>query len=376
MKPLRVLIDGMNATHRFRHAYAERTITRKDGEHSVGALHGMLDLLTQLQSNFPTADEIIVAWEGPNSEHVRRAIFSRYKQTRRKRRVESLEEQRAFLLFLREQVPAIQAMLRALRIPQLKVTGCEADDVIAALAQTGRGSAESLIVSTDHDLLQLVERGNCRVYNPQTKRLYYETRAGTLEDGSAEVVAPSPLIYLWRRLVVGDSSDTISGVPGVGEKTAALLFNEREQPRETLWDYMRRKRWFADNARWAKVTRTNIDSILARNLNLMSLRAPDWIAPGDLPDILRAQHAAVYARTIKSFSPDDFLSWPSVADPSPWMRFLQRNGIAAADDPLRARQVLDEFKTLHARARAIFGTEERILDAATNARRADEEEEL
>lgn len=115
------------------------------------------------------------------------------------------------------QIPAICAFLDACGIPRVFARGCEADDLIASYALNAGEDTAVTILSTDRDYWQLVgarisaaiyQRGECELVDPLT----VQRKTGVLPEQMAD----------WKCLV-GDSSDNIAGVPGVGPKTAADL---------------------------------------------------------------------------------------------------------------------------------------------------------
>lgn len=117
------------------------------------------------------------------------------------------------------QIPVLKRILKAMNIPLREFEDYEADDVLASLARKAeRRHVPSVIVSTDKDLLQLVD-DQITVYNP-AKETY-------LDEAKVEEVfgvAPSQVVdvlSLW-----GDPSDNVPGVPGVGEKTAKRLISQ------------------------------------------------------------------------------------------------------------------------------------------------------
>lgn len=115
------------------------------------------------------------------------------------------------------QIPAICALLDACGIPHAEARGCEADDLIASYALAARGGCHVTILSTDRDYWQLIgERVSVAVY----------------QHGVTSVVNPTavkakfgvtPEQFTDWKCLVGDASDNIAGVPGVGPKTAAEL---------------------------------------------------------------------------------------------------------------------------------------------------------
>ncbi len=124
-----------------------------------------------------------------------------------------------------QQMGLVRQMLDRLGISSMDVVGFEADDVIATLATEGRDRGDDVIVVTgDRDSYQLVEDPHVRVlYNKRGVSDYalYD------EDGIKERTGVVPSEYVQYAAMRGDPSDNLPGVPGVGEKTAAKLINER-----------------------------------------------------------------------------------------------------------------------------------------------------
>ena len=115
------------------------------------------------------------------------------------------------------QLPAIYALLEEMTIPYVRVRGCEADDCIAAYALSPDPNEEVLILSTDRDYWQLV--------SPRVSAVVYQGGGCTLVDEAAVLskLGVTPRQVADFKCLVGDASDNIAGVPGVGPKTAARL---------------------------------------------------------------------------------------------------------------------------------------------------------
>jgi len=119
---------------------------------------------------------------------------------------------------LSAQFPVARELVEAHRIPVLEVAGFEADDVIATLVRNTPSDAEVVVVSTDKDLMQLVDE---RVSLLDTMK---GTRIGPAEVEARFGVPPEQLLD--ARALAGDASDNIPGVRGIGEKGAARLISE------------------------------------------------------------------------------------------------------------------------------------------------------
>jgi DNA polymerase I len=117
---------------------------------------------------------------------------------------------------LREQIPYIRRTLEAMRIPILQYEGFEADDVIGALATRAADVADVVIVSSDKDMLQLVN-DRVHMYNPVKEDVWYDPAAAEAFMG----VKPTQVPDLFA--LMGDSIDNIPGAPGIGDKGARDL---------------------------------------------------------------------------------------------------------------------------------------------------------
>ena len=117
---------------------------------------------------------------------------------------------------LAEQIPYIRRLLEAMRIPILKYEGFEADDVIGAIAARASSTNEVVIVSSDKDMLQLVNE-RVHMYNPVKEDIWYDPATAEQYMG----VKPAQVADLLA--LMGDSVDNIPGAPGIGDKGARDL---------------------------------------------------------------------------------------------------------------------------------------------------------
>ena len=191
-KPL-ILIDGSSWLHRAFNALP--ALSTRAGE-PTGALYGVLNMLRRLLADY-RPDYLAVVFDAPGPTF-RHEWFADYKAHR-----PPLDPQ------LVQQIEPLHTCIRAMGLPLLQVAGVEADDVIGTL--TGQATAKDLpvlIVSSDKDLAQLV--------NEQVRML--DTMKNVVSDVAGveqKFGVPPALIVDWLALV-GDSSDKIPGVPGVG----------------------------------------------------------------------------------------------------------------------------------------------------------------
>ena len=195
-KPL-LLIDG--SSYLFRAYHALPPLTNSDGE-PTGALYGVLNMLRKLLADFQP-EHIAVVFDAPGKTF-RSALFEQYKAHR-----PPMPDDLAV------QIKPLHAIVEALGLPLLCIQGVEADDVIGTLAQRAASAGTPvLIVTGDKDMAQLV---NDHIQLLDTmKDLRLDATGVEHKFG----VPPERIIDLLA--LMGDSSDNIPGVPGVGPKTA------------------------------------------------------------------------------------------------------------------------------------------------------------
>ena len=247
-----MLVDGYAQVYRA--FYAIPGLTAPDGR-PTNALYGVIRLLLKLDQELPGGRGVVIFDCG-----------------RPQRRMDLLPDYKAnrppMPDALRAQLPELDQWLEALGWPVLRQEGREADDVIAAVAMAREG-AETAIVTHDKDLMQLVVERD--VYLVQTGAKGALDRIGPAEVEAKFGVAPGQIRdYL---ALLGDSSDNIPGVPGVGAKTAAALLKQFGSAEALL-------------ARIAEVAKPGIRksleenrNLLLRNLDLVRLDLdlpPDW----------------------------------------------------------------------------------------------------
>lgn len=203
--PAILLLDGFNLV--FRSFYGIRELSRSDG-FPTNAIHGFIKTVWKLEDLYPEALPVICFDKGGDQE--REALLPSYKQNR----AEMPED-------LGRQLPLIERLIRLLGIPLYELEGVEADDLIATLARRYReAGAEVLIVSADKDLAQCVGPGVSQLLPPPTANPKLGWR--TLDrDGVQDKFGVPPELVAEYLALIGDTSDNIPGLAGVGPKTAA-----------------------------------------------------------------------------------------------------------------------------------------------------------
>ena len=194
----------------FRAFHALPPLTRPSDGLPVGAVHGFCGMLWKLLRETGELDPPThLAAIFDLSEHTfRNDLFSDYKANRS----EPPDD-------LRPQFPLIRDAVHAFNVACIEKRGYEADDLIATYAlQALKAGAEVTIVSSDKDLMQLVRPG-IRMYDTMKNKVISE--AEVIERFG---VPPKKVVEV--QALIGDSTDNVPGVPGIGVKTAALLINE------------------------------------------------------------------------------------------------------------------------------------------------------
>lgn len=215
-----VLIDGHSILNRAFYGLPDMTTSK--GEHTNAVL-GFINIL------FKIIDEekpgyLVVAFD-THHPTFRHEMFTEYKGTRK-----GMPDE------LREQVPLMKDVLKAMNIAVIEKPGFEADDVLGTLATRGEKEGYKVsVVSGDRDLLQLASE-KIMIRIPKTKRTGTE-----IEDYMAADVLEkynvTPKQFIDLKGLMGDSSDNIPGVPGVGEKTAGKLIDQYKSI-ENLYEHI------------------------------------------------------------------------------------------------------------------------------------------
>jgi DNA polymerase-1 len=209
-----VLVDGSSYLYRAFHVPNLQRLTSSKGV-PTGAIHGILNMVNRLLTDF--APELIaVVFDAPGKTF-RDDIYADYKANR-----PPMPDD------LYAQIEPAIAAIEALGIRVLRIAGVEADDVIGTLATLAtRDGMRTVISTTDKDMTQLV--------NPSVELLNTMDDRRLDERGVRERYGVAPRQMIDYLALVGDSSDNIPGVAGVGAKTAAKWLNDYE----TLDDIVR-----------------------------------------------------------------------------------------------------------------------------------------
>ncbi|MSR94899.1 DNA polymerase I [Clostridiaceae bacterium 68-1-5] len=219
MKEKILLIDGHSILNRA--FFGIPDLTNSEGLHTNGIYGFLMILFKILEEENPTHLTVAFDVHAPTFRH---KMYEAYKGTRKPMAEE-----------LRQQVPVMKQVLQAMGIHIVEKEGLEADDVIGTLSRTceDRG-LEVTVLSGDRDLLQLATE-SIKIRIPKTKGGKTEVEDYYAKDVQ-ERYQVTPEEFVDMKALMGDTSDNIPGVPGIGEKTAAKLIGKYHNI-ETAWEH-------------------------------------------------------------------------------------------------------------------------------------------
>ncbi len=261
-----LLIDGHSIINRA--FYGVPMLTNSEGLHTNG-IYGFLNMMFKAIDD-EKADALIVAFDlkAPTFRH---KMFDGYKGTRKPMPQE-----------LREQVPVLKELLKAMHISIVTCEGYEADDILGTLSVMGeKAGYEVTILSGDRDLLQLATE-HVKISIPKTKA------TGTIIENYypeqvKELYQVSPTAFIDVKALMGDASDNIPGVPGIGEKTAVKIIS--------AYDSIENAYAHVDELKPAKASKNLKEfydqAVLSKKLAAINVNAPieNPIADASLNDI-------------------------------------------------------------------------------------------
>ena len=204
-----VLIDGHSILNRA--FYGVPDLSNAEGLHT-NAVYGFLNIMFKiLEEEKPEYLAVAFDVHAPTFRH---KMYEAYKGTRK-----PMPEE------LREQVPVMKEVLKAMHITIMEQAGLEADDILGTLAKKAeQAGMEVSLVSGDRDLLQIAT-DHIKIRIPKTKQGRTEIEDYYAADVQAAYQV-TPLQFIELKALMGDTADNIPGVPKVGEKTAQALMVE------------------------------------------------------------------------------------------------------------------------------------------------------
>ena len=203
-----LIIDAFGILYRYYFIFIKNPLTNSNGM-NTSAIHGFMRTYFSLIETYPS-DYIVVAVDS-TKDTFRRKMYSEYKANR-----ESMPDD------LRAQIEPLYNLLDSMGITKIAHNEYEADDIIGTIAKANKkNNIDTLIYSPDKDIMQLVNDSTHIVSSSRENSLIEYDENGVFEKRG---VAPNRIIDLLA--LMGDASDNIPGVKGVGEKTALKLLEE------------------------------------------------------------------------------------------------------------------------------------------------------
>ena len=258
-----LIIHGLN---QFIRVFGAVPALNDDGEHCGGVTGFLLSTAATIRRLKPT--RVIIVFDGKGGSNRRKSVYKGYKEGRtgltklnRLAGYEDLEDQQ---VSMRNQFKRLIEYLQILPITMTYIDYVEADDIIAYLANH-YFKKEVTILSSDKDFLQLVNE-RIQVFTPTKKKMYTEKEV--VEDYG---VTPQNLIFY--RVLMGDKSDNIKGVNGVGIKTIESKMKFLTENKLSLDTFIEKCSSECDDKLSEKL-KNNLDTI-NMNYGLMQLADPD-----------------------------------------------------------------------------------------------------
>ena len=260
-----LLIDGLNLFFR---NFAMMNMVNPSGIH-IGGLGGFFRSLgAEIRRTQP--DQVYVVFDGASSTTNRKNIISEYKSGREDQRVtnwevfDSLDDEYDSKV---DQIVRVIHYLKTLPVKTVILDKVEADDIIAYLCDKlpNHPDDKIFIVSSDKDFLQLVNK-NVIVYRPMEKKYY-------TEEAFRAKYKMSPQNFILHKTLLGDNSDKIKGVKGLGEKGLLKKFpelSERNLTFDDIFEICEKK--FKDHVVYARIIQ-GVDD-LEKNYKVMDLSNP------------------------------------------------------------------------------------------------------
>ncbi len=204
-----ILIDGNSILNR---AYYGIPLLQNNNGEYTNAVYGFLNIMFRfIDEEKPT--HIAIAFD-VKAKTFRHEQFSEYKGTRK-----GMPDE------LRAQLPLIKNLLKLMNITYIEKEGFEADDVLGTLAKEAEEKGlNPVIISGDKDLLQLAT-DKTKIRIPKTKKGKTEVE-DYLKNDVIEKIGLTPTEFIDMKGLMGDTSDNIPGVPGIGEKTALKIITQ------------------------------------------------------------------------------------------------------------------------------------------------------
>ncbi|MFW5688674.1 MAG: 5'-3' exonuclease H3TH domain-containing protein, partial [Spirochaetota bacterium] len=269
------LLDGYSLVYRSYFAFIRTPMFNPKGKNSSAIFGFFRSLFLLLEDRRPSHFAVVLDSRTPTFRH---EMYEEYKATREK----TPED-------LKNEIPVIEEILEKLGVPTVRVDGYEADDVMATFAAMAKEAGTTCyVVSGDKDLLQLVD-GPVKVLKPESGGGFTEMD----RDAVVESWGVTPEQILDFLSLVGDSSDNVPGVKGIGAKTAASLL-EQFPNLESIYEHLGE---IKSKSQREKLETNRESAFLSRDLVTLEMKVPvdreiDDLRLGDLDRAAAAPYFA------------------------------------------------------------------------------------
>ena len=298
-----LLIDGNSIINRaFYGIMGSKMLMTEDGTYT-NAVYGFLSILFKELDDIKP-EYLVVAFDLKAPTH-RHKMYDKYKANRH-----GMPEELAM------QMPILKETLKAMNVCIIEKEGYEADDILGTLAKWGqKEELEVTVLTGDRDSFQLIDK-NIKVRIPRTKMGKTETEDYTVEKIEEEY-GLEPLDLIEVKGLMGDTSDNIPGVPGVGEKTALNLIKQYKSIDE-VYNHIdeqkgKLKEKLSENKDLAYLSRTlgtiDINAPIEKDLNVFQIE--EW----NKPEVLEIFKRLKFNRFIDRFALQDNVGGTSLSEP-------------------------------------------------------------
>lgn len=297
-----LLIDGNSIINRaFYGIMGSKMLMTEDGTYT-NAVYGFLSILFKELDDIKP-EYLVVAFDLKAPTH-RHKMYDKYKANRH-----GMPEELAM------QMPILKETLKAMNVCIIEKEGYEADDILGTLAKWGqKEELEVTVLTGDRDSFQLIDK-NIRVRIPRTKMGKTETEDYTVEKIEEEY-GLEPLDLIEVKGLMGDTSDNIPGVPGVGEKTALNLIKQYKSIDE-VYNHIdeqkgKLKEKLSENKDLAYLSRTlgTIDINAPIEKDLGAFQVEEW----NKPEVLEIFKKLKFNRFINRFALQENIGATSFSD--------------------------------------------------------------
>ena len=263
-----MIIDGLNT---FIRVFSAVPALNDDGDHIGGVTGFLRSIAANIRQHKPT--RCVIVFDGKGGSRRRKDLFPNYKANRanktafnRYQEFASLEDEQDSM---KRQFGRLIQYLNCLPITTISIDNVEADDVMAYIANEiyTKDDNRATIVSTDRDFLQLVNN-RISVWSPIKKKMY-------TPSVMQEEFGFSPKNYLLYRSFIGDKSDNIPGLKGVGPKSLIKYFPMFTEDREILVQEIVEYATNVDKKYKVHELVSNNKELLELNYRLMQLKEVD-----------------------------------------------------------------------------------------------------